>query len=59
MALRLGDIAPDFTQELTEGTLHFHDWIDGKWVMLKAEFLEGWKELRPYQRTPQLNKNNG
>ncbi len=29
MALRLGDIAPDFTQESTEGTIHSHDLIDG------------------------------
>jgi len=34
MALRLGDIAPDFTQESTEGTIHFHDWIGDKWVIL-------------------------
>jgi alkyl hydroperoxide reductase subunit AhpC len=34
MALRLGDIAPDFTQESTEGTIHFHDWIGDKWAIL-------------------------
>jgi alkyl hydroperoxide reductase subunit AhpC len=34
MALRLGDIAPDFTQESTEGTIHFHDWIGDKWAVL-------------------------
>ncbi len=34
MALRLGDIAPDFTQESTEGMIHFHDWIGDKWVIL-------------------------
>jgi alkyl hydroperoxide reductase subunit AhpC len=34
MALRLGDIAPDFTQDSTEGTIHFHDWIGDKWVIL-------------------------
>jgi alkyl hydroperoxide reductase subunit AhpC len=34
MALQLGDIAPDFTATTTEGTLHFHQWIDNTWAML-------------------------
>lgn len=34
MALRLGDIAPDFTQESTEGTIHFHRWAGDSWVIL-------------------------
>jgi len=34
MAIRLGDIAPDFTAVTTEGTLKFHDWIDGGWAVL-------------------------
>ena len=34
MALQLGDIAPDFTAETTEGTLHFHQWIGDAWAML-------------------------
>ncbi|MBO9557431.1 MAG: peroxiredoxin [Caulobacter sp.] len=34
MTLKLGDIAPDFTQDTTEGPIHFHDWIDGSWVVL-------------------------
>lgn len=34
MALRLGDIAPDFTQESTEGTINFHEWIGDQWVVL-------------------------
>ncbi len=34
MALRIGDIAPDFTQESTEGTIHFHDWVGDKWAVL-------------------------
>ena len=28
MAIRLGDEAPDFTAETTEGTLTFHEWRD-------------------------------
>jgi len=27
MSLRLGDTAPDFTAETTQGKLQFHDWI--------------------------------
>jgi alkyl hydroperoxide reductase subunit AhpC len=34
MALQLGDIAPDFTADTTEGTLHFHQWIGDAWVIL-------------------------
>lgn len=32
--LRLGDDAPDFTAETTEGTLGFHDWKSGSWAVL-------------------------
>lgn len=32
--LRLGDDAPNFTAETTEGTLNFHDWKEGKWAVL-------------------------
>ncbi len=34
MAIRLGDIAPDFTAETTEGTLDFHEWKAGSWAVL-------------------------
>ena len=34
MALQLGDIAPDFTQDSTEGSLHFYDWAGDSWVVL-------------------------
>ena len=34
MALRIGDEAPDFTAETTEGTIHFHDWIGNGWAIL-------------------------
>ncbi|MBT8766056.1 peroxiredoxin [Metapseudomonas boanensis] len=34
MAIRIGDEAPDFTAESTEGTLHFHEWIGDKWAIL-------------------------
>jgi alkyl hydroperoxide reductase subunit AhpC len=34
MALRLGDTAPDFTQDSTEGPIRFHDWIGRNWAVL-------------------------
>src|ERR1700732_4401613 len=34
MALRLGDTAPDFTQDSTEGPVRFHDWIGANWAVL-------------------------
>ena len=34
MALRLGDDAPDFTAETTEGTLNFYDWKGDSWAVL-------------------------
>ena len=34
MALRLGDIAPDFTAETTDGPIQFHDWIGDSWACL-------------------------
>jgi alkyl hydroperoxide reductase subunit AhpC len=34
MALRLGDIVPDFTAETTEGTVQFHEWIGDGWALL-------------------------
>lgn len=33
-ALQLGDIAPDFEQESTEGTIKFHQWAGNSWVIL-------------------------
>ena len=34
MALRLGDPAPNFTAETTEGEIDFYDWKDGQWAVL-------------------------
>jgi alkyl hydroperoxide reductase subunit AhpC len=34
MALRLGDEAPDFTAESTEGTINFHEWLGDSWGVL-------------------------
>lgn len=34
MALRLGDEAPNFTAETTEGTINFHEWLGKGWGIL-------------------------
>ena len=34
MSLRLGDIAPDFEADTTQGHLHFHEWLGDSWGML-------------------------
>jgi len=33
-SLQLGDTAPDFTAETTEGSIHFHEWIGNNWAIL-------------------------
>jgi thioredoxin-dependent peroxiredoxin len=33
MALQIGDIAPDFEADTTEGRIRFHDYIDNSWVV--------------------------
>ena len=32
--LRLGDIAPDFTAETSDGPIHFHEWLGNSWGVL-------------------------
>jgi thioredoxin-dependent peroxiredoxin len=34
MSLRLGDIAPNFTADTTQGTINFHEWIGDGWAIL-------------------------
>ncbi len=34
MSLRLGDIAPDFTADTTEGKINFHEWLGSGWGIL-------------------------
>jgi alkyl hydroperoxide reductase subunit AhpC len=34
MSLTLGDTAPDFEAQSTEGTIHFHEWIGDSWAVL-------------------------
>jgi len=34
MALQIGDVAPDFDAETTEGRIRFHEWLGGSWGVL-------------------------
>ncbi|MDQ0469017.1 peroxiredoxin [Labrys wisconsinensis] len=34
MALQIGDIAPDFEAQTTQGPIRFHEWIEGSWAVL-------------------------
>ncbi|NJK60374.1 MAG: peroxiredoxin [Oscillatoriales cyanobacterium SM2_1_8] len=34
MTLQLGDVVPDFTQDSSEGPIHFYEWMEGKWAVL-------------------------
>jgi alkyl hydroperoxide reductase subunit AhpC len=34
MSLQIGEVAPDFEAQTTEGPMRFHEWIEGTWVVL-------------------------
>ncbi len=34
MSLQLGDVAPDFEADTTEGRIRFHEWIGDSWCVL-------------------------
>ena len=34
MALTIGDVAPDFEADTTEGRINFHDWIGDSWAVM-------------------------
>lgn len=62
--LRLGDTAPDFTQDSTAGPIRFHEWAGSHWVLrfsppaeIARRFPKGYRAVRPYLRlTPPPNK---
>ena len=34
MTLRIGELAPDFVANTTQGSIHFHEWIEDAWCVL-------------------------
>ena len=36
MAIRLGDEAPNFSAETTQGAIDFHEWIGDSWAILMS-----------------------
>src|SRR5215467_5999489 len=34
MTLQIGDTAPDFEAQTTEGHIHFHEWVGNSWALL-------------------------
>jgi alkyl hydroperoxide reductase subunit AhpC len=34
MAVQLGQVAPDFEADTTEGHIRFHEWLDNSWAVL-------------------------
>jgi alkyl hydroperoxide reductase subunit AhpC len=34
MSLKIGDVAPDFEAETTDGRIRFHEWIGNSWVVM-------------------------
>src|SRR5947209_12552152 len=34
MSLQIGDLAPNFEADTTDGRIRFHEWMDGAWVVL-------------------------
>ena len=63
MALSLGDTAPDFDAETTEGRIKFHDWIGDKWAVLFShpkDFTPVWTTELGYMAKikPEFDKRN-
>ena len=60
MALRLGDEAPNFTAETTEGTIDFHDWKGDSWAVLFShpDFTPIATELGRVAALSQTDKRN-
>src|SRR4030095_16911769 len=63
MALRLGDTAPNFTAETTEGPIDFHQWLGDSWGILFShpkDFTPGCTDELTYVPSikPEFDKRN-
>jgi thioredoxin-dependent peroxiredoxin len=51
MALQIGDTAPDFEAETTEGRIRFHDWIGDSWAVCSPTRRTSPRSARPSSAT--------